>query len=214
MSRRWPVNAALLTVLWLFVRGVARTGDVTLAGFGVNVVEEVVVGLVVAVPLAYFTRNLYTGEVPVARGLRTVPYALVYLGLFLYELVTANLEVAYRVLAPSMPIDPDVYEVPLRVETDIAITTIANSISLTPGTLSMDYDADRNAIYVHTLAGRNRDAVVEPIRRWEDYALVIFGERRSPGDPVPRRPIGGPYERESPPTSTDSRETADRGGEG
>jgi len=89
------------------------------------------------------------------------------------------------VLAPSMPIDPDVIEVPLRVESDLAVTTIANSITLTPGTLTMDYDPERNALYVHTLAGRDRDAVIEPIRRWEDYALVVFDERRSPGDPVP-----------------------------
>jgi len=78
-----------------------------------------------------------------------------------------------------------VIEFPLRVETDLAITTIANSITLTPGTLTMDHDDDRNALYVHTIDGRDPEAVVAPIRQWEDYALVIFDERRSPGDPVP-----------------------------
>jgi len=78
-----------------------------------------------------------------------------------------------------------VIEFPLRVETDLAITTIANSITLTPGTLTMDHDDGRNALYVHTIDGRDPEAVVEPIRQWEDYALVIFDERRSPGDPVP-----------------------------
>lgn len=84
-----------------------------------------------------------------------------------------------------MPINPDVLEVPLRVETDLAITTIANSITLTPGTLTMDYDEERNALYVHAIDGRDRDSVVDPIRTWEDLALRMFDESRDPGDPVP-----------------------------
>jgi multicomponent Na+:H+ antiporter subunit E len=222
VTRRWPVAGVLLAGVWLFVRGIARTGDVTLADFGITLVEEAVVGLGIGLPLAYYTRNLYGDEVFVTKGLRSLPYAVLYLGLFVWELVTANLDVAYRVLAPSMPIEPEVYEVPLRVESDLAVTTIANSITLTPGTLTMDYDPDRNALYVHALASRGRKDVVEPIRRWEDYALVIFHERRSPGDPVPRRPRQE-YEVENPrtptvesegPTETDATTRRDRGGEG
>jgi len=113
------------------------------------------------------------------------PYGLLYAAAFLYDLLTANVDVARRVLAPSMPIEPRVIEVPLRVETPFAITTIANSITLTPGTLSMDYDDETNTLYVHAIDGREPEAVVDPIRRWEDYALVIFDEERKPGDPVP-----------------------------
>ena len=191
MTRRWPVAGVVLAGLWLFVRGIARTGDVGPFAFGVTLVEETVVGLAVGLPLAYYTRGLYSDEIEVGGGLRALPYGVVYVVLFLEELVTANVEVAYRVLALSMPIEPGVVEVPLRVESDLAVTTIANSITLTPGTLTMDYDPERNALYVHTLAGRDRSEVVEPIRRWEDYALVVFGERRSPGDPVPD--VGTPW---------------------
>jgi len=49
----------------------------------------------------------------------------------------------------------------------------------------MDYDADRNALSVHAIDGRDPAAVARPIRQWEDYALVIFDERLKPGDPVP-----------------------------
>ncbi|PSQ39468.1 cation transporter [Halobacteriales archaeon SW_5_70_135] len=185
MTRRWPVAGVVLAGLWLFVRGVARTGDVGPFAFGVTLVEETVVGLAVGLPLAYYTRGLHGDEIEVGDGLRALPYGVVYVVLFLEELVTANVEVAYRVLAPSMPIEPGVIEVPLRVESDLAVTTIANSITLTPGTLTMDYDPERNALYVHTLDGRDRSEVVEPIRRWEDYALMVFGERRSPDDSVP-----------------------------
>jgi multicomponent Na+:H+ antiporter subunit E len=49
----------------------------------------------------------------------------------------------------------------------------------------MDYDDDRNSLYVHAISGNDRETVVAPIRRWEDYALVIFDEDLDPGDPVP-----------------------------
>lgn len=177
MRRQWPIAGAVLAVLWLFVRGVQANPW--------NVIEELVIGLGVGMPIAFATRNLYTEMVSVWGGFRSVPYAVVYVGFFLKELVTANVDVAYRVLAPSMPIDPDVVEVPLRVESNLAITTIANSITLTPGTLTMDYDPERNSLYVHAITTPDRSAVVDPIRRWEDYALVIFDEPRDPGDPVP-----------------------------
>jgi multicomponent Na+:H+ antiporter subunit E len=178
--RRWPVIGLGLAVLWLFVRGVTLTPD--------RVAAEFLTGLGFGLPIAYLLRNFYTREIDVGGTLRTLPALGAYTGLFLKELVTANVDVAYRVLAPSMPIQPAVIEVPLRVESDLAITTIANSITLTPGTLTMDYDDDTNTLYVHAISGGDREAVVEPIRAWEDYALRIFEEERAPADAVPPRP--------------------------
>jgi multicomponent Na+:H+ antiporter subunit E len=173
--RRWVGVGTGLSVVWLFVRGVTPE---TIAG-------EFLIGLAVGLPVAFAFRRFYRPNVAVGARLQGLPYAGIYLANFLWELLTANVDVAYRVLAPSMPIEPDVIEVPLRVETDLAITTIANSITLTPGTLTMDYDADRNSLYVHAIDGRNHEAVTDPIRTWEDYALRIFDEERDPGDPVP-----------------------------
>ena len=180
MTRKWPLIGLALAVLWLFVRGIEWMGN------PINVVEELLIGLGVGMPVAYVARRLYADEFALSRNLQVVPSAVLYLLLFLSELVTANVDVAYRVLSPSMPIEPTVVEVPLRVESDAAITTIANSISLTPVTLTMDYDPNRNALYVHALSGRGRrEEILEPIRRWENYALVIFDEPLGPGAPVP-----------------------------
>jgi multicomponent Na+:H+ antiporter subunit E len=170
----------LLALLWLFVRGVALDP--------MAVIGEFLIGLALGLPIAFALRRFYTEQTALGRNLRALPYSALYVGVFLKELLTANVDVAYRVLAPGMKIDPDVVVVPLRVQTDAAITTIANSITLTPGTLTMDYDEEANALYVHGITGRNREAVVEPIRTWEDYALVIFDEERKPGDPVPEAP--------------------------
>ncbi|MFB6179359.1 MAG: Na+/H+ antiporter subunit E [Halorientalis sp.] len=178
--RRWPVIGVALAFLWLFVRGVTLTPDRLLAEF--------LIGLGFGVPIAFVLRRFYGRTIDVGASVRAVPYAIVYTGSFLWELLTANVEVAYLVLAPSMPIDPDVVEVPLRVESDMAITTIANSITLTPGTLTMDYDDETNTLYVHAIDGGDYDGIVEPIRAWEDYALLIFDEDADPSDPAPPRP--------------------------
>lgn len=175
--KRWTVIGFVLALLWLFVNGTTLAVD-AIAG-------SLLTGLVVGMPVAYAFRRFYTDEVDVGGGLAAVPYAVLYLLLFAWELLTANLDVARRVLSPSMPIEPDVVEVPLRVQSDMAITTIANSITLTPGTLTMDYDDDRNVLYVHGITGTDHEAVLEPIRRWEDYALLIFDEELKPRDPVP-----------------------------
>lgn len=178
--KRWPVIGVILAVLWLFVRGVTIEPA--------SVAGEFLIGLAAGLPIAFVFRRMYTADVPIRPVLRGVPAAIVYVVLFVKELLVANLDVAYRVLSPSMPIKPVVILLPLRVEKDIAITTIANSITLTPGTLTMDYDADRNALYVHTLYCDDTENVTGPIRSWEDYALRIFDEDADPSD-SPREPV-------------------------
>ena len=172
----WMQMGTALAVVWVAVRGVEPTA--------IRLAEELAIGVAVGLPTAYAGRRFYGSVTGLDPHFRRLPYAVLYFAAFVWELVTANVDVARRVLAPSLPIDPDVVEVPLRVESDLAVTTIANSITLTPGTLTMDYDRERNALYVHSIDGSDRAAVVEPIRRWEDYALVVF-EPLKPGDPVP-----------------------------
>jgi multicomponent Na+:H+ antiporter subunit E len=184
---KWPVVGVVLAVLWLFVRGVApgETVEATVR----TVLGEFLIGLAVGWPTAFALRRYYLPRVSVGRSLRVAPYAALYVVVFVRELLTANVDVAYRVLAPSMPIRPDVIAIPLRVESDAAVTTIANSITLTPGTLTMDHDAATNTLYVHAIAAKDRESIVSPIRTWEDYALVIF-EGRDPNTEVPREPPG------------------------
>ena len=181
--RRSLLAMVLLAGLWPFVRGVPLDPRV--------IVGELLIGLVFGGLIAFGFRRMYVGEADLSYGLRATPYALLYIGAFLKELVVANVDVAYRVIAPSMPIDPVVLHLPLRVERPVAISTIANSITLTPGTLTMDYDEDANALYVHTINGSDPEGVVAPIRTWEDYALIIFDEEKNPGDPAEPFRVGG-----------------------
>ena len=72
-------------------------------------------------------------------------------GLFAWELVLANLRIAYEVVTPSHNMRPGVVAIPLDAETDAEITLLANLITLTPGTLSLDVSDDRRVLYIHAM---------------------------------------------------------------
>jgi multicomponent Na+:H+ antiporter subunit E len=76
------------------------------------------------------------------------------LGLFLFtvwELILANLRVAHDVMTPSYYMRPGIIAIPLDARTDVEITLLANLITLTPGTLSLDVSADRSVLYIHVM---------------------------------------------------------------
>lgn len=161
--RGWLVVVLMLAVLWTTIySGFASLGDV---------VGNLLVGTVIGVLAVYPIRRIYTGRVPIPRLLRSVPPFLAYLAVFSWDVIVANVDVAQRILLPWAPIEPRVVVVPLEVESEYGVTTIANSITLTPGTLTMDYDDERHALIVHSMAGED---IVEPIRRWEALAIRIF----------------------------------------
>lgn len=70
---------------------------------------------------------------------------------FLWELLRANLRVAYDVLTPTHHMRPGIIALPLEAQKDQEITLLANLITLTPGTLSLDVSPDRKYLYVHSM---------------------------------------------------------------
>ena len=83
---------------------------------------------------------------------------------FLYELVKANLEVAYEVITPRLNVTPGIIMVPLDVKSDIGITVLANMISLTPGTLSIDVSNDKKVLFVHAMYLKDREKFIRGIK--------------------------------------------------
>lgn len=167
--KKWTVTGALLTVLWLFVRGV-KPG---------HFIQELIIGAGIGFFTAYLLKDMFSGETELNHWLAVTPEIIAYIGSFLKELVTANLDVAKRVVMPNSRIKPDVMEVNLRVKNPTAVTILSNSITLTPGTLTMDYDQKRNSLYVHGItAADNHQNVLEPILHWEDLLLKIFREEK------------------------------------
>jgi multicomponent Na+:H+ antiporter subunit E len=83
--------------------------------------------------------------------------------LFIYELVLSAVKVAVLVLKPNMNLKPGILVYPLKVDRDFEITLLANLITLTPGTLSVDVSDDRRYLYVHALDCSNPDQTREDI---------------------------------------------------
>jgi len=102
-------------------------------------------------------------------------WALVYLFIFLWECVKANFDVAYRVLHPALPIKPGIVKVQLNVTTELARTMLANSITMTPGTITLDIID--NTIYIHWIYVSSKDQDIYARKvcgRFEKYIRRIF----------------------------------------
>lgn len=111
--------------------------------------QEIILGAVVSLVLSF----LVSSYVNISFSLKTIPgivlFVLLYIPLLFVELIKANLDVAKRVLNPKLPINPRIVKVPTKVKSDVGKLILANSITLTPGTISIDADEDH--IYVHCI---------------------------------------------------------------
>jgi multicomponent Na+:H+ antiporter subunit E len=96
---------------------------------------------------------LYLGQRVVGRSpyFTKVRQAIGFALFFLWELVLANLRVAYDVVTPQHHMRPAVVAIPLDARTDLEIMLLANLITLTPGSMSLDVSADRSTLYLHAM---------------------------------------------------------------
>lgn len=83
---------------------------------------------------------------------------------FIRELVKANMQVAYDVITPEDRMKPGIVAVPLDAETDLEIAVLANVITLTPGTLTLDVSTDRKTLYVHGVYVDDKEKFIRSIK--------------------------------------------------
>jgi len=126
-------------LMWLTVVWVALWGSVTPA----NVLGGLVVG---AVLLRTLPRQASSHSTALA------PWGVLrFLAAFLVALVQSSAEVVRQVLRPALVLHPAVLAVPVAGSDDRLLVLLANSISLTPGTLTLEVDRSRRLLYVHVL---------------------------------------------------------------
>lgn len=83
---------------------------------------------------------------------------------FLWQLIKANLRMAYHVVTPHSSLQPAVIGVPLEEMSDIELLILTNMISLTPGTLSLDLSDDKRTLYIHTMDMTDSDDSIRAIK--------------------------------------------------
>jgi len=139
---RYLATAGALFLLWLLL---TSTGNV----------QEVVAGAVLALLVAALGYKGFT-----TRGLgifspRRLVRLLIYLPVFFWEMIKANFDVAYRVVHPRMPIRPGIVAIRTELKSDIGKLFLANSITLTPGTLTMEVQGEY--LFIHWINVKDDD---------------------------------------------------------
>jgi multicomponent Na+:H+ antiporter subunit E len=103
-------------------------------------------------------------------------YSVAFLGVFWWELIKSNIDVALRVLNPALPINPGIVEVKTRLKTNIGKMMLANSITLTPGTLTVDIRDD--SMFIHWIdvsSTEIEEATHAIVSKFEKYLEVMYG---------------------------------------
>lgn len=133
------------------------------------------VGLLVGFFISYLVLVFVFRSNPEVRKYRLqVPRLINFFVFFTKELIMANLKVAWDVLTPTNLMRPGVIAMPLRAETDMEITMVANAISLTPGSLSLDVSTDRKVLYIHVMYLYNEEKVMSELKRMEAKILRVM----------------------------------------
>lgn len=120
--------------------------------------QHLAIGVFVALFVAYMTGDLFIKRPYVLKHpLRYFYFVFYYLPVFLWECLKANIDVAYRVLHPNLPINPGIVKIKTSLKSDTGLTFLANSITLTPGTLSVDINRDDGVLYIHWIDVKAKD---------------------------------------------------------
>jgi len=177
--RPFPQPRGLLQFLTIF--GVSYAFYLVLAWFGglLDFATGAIGAGIVGVALSRVT---LTQPLPPARTLRQLLRFAVYVPYLLYEVTKANLSIARVILDPRLPIDPSVVRFNAAVWGGLPVTTLANSITLTPGTLTID--VGNREFIVHSLTRGSRSDLLEG--GLERSVRFVFWGRRASRIPSPR----------------------------
>ena len=125
-------------------------------------------GFILGVLLLFIFRNFFEFDFYFRRIFAFIKLML----LFLRELIKSNIDVIKVVIKPRLDNHPGIIAVDTNLETEIEIATLAALITLTPGTVSMDFSADGSTIFVHALDVDDRDEMVADIKGSFEKAIM------------------------------------------
>ncbi len=153
-----PLFSLSLLVVWLALVNSLSPG-------------EIILGALLAVALPRLTSPFWPEHLRMRRAGRLVAYAVVVL----WDIILANLAVARLILGPTRNLRPRFVILPLELEQPVAVALLANTISLTPGTVSADLSRDGRLLLLHCLDVDDEQQLIERIKaRYERRLLEVF----------------------------------------
>jgi multicomponent Na+:H+ antiporter subunit E len=137
--------------------------------------QELVCGVSVCLIISVFGASIYSKLGLPPLSLKRILFSLLYIIVLLWEIIKANFDVAYRVIHPKMPIKPGIVVIETHLKSDIAKMILANSITLTPGTFTLDIIGDKLLIHWINVKTEDIDKATSLIgHRFEKYLKIIF----------------------------------------
>ena len=147
--KRYISSFIVIFITWILLTGIDTS--------------ELILGFVVSLVLSYIISDIVGFEFTLGSIPKIFKFIFVYIPVFLFELIKANIDVAYRVLSPSMPINPGFVRIPTNIKSEYGRLILANSITLTPGTISIDVSDD--SVYIHWIdvKGKTNEEYMENV---------------------------------------------------
>jgi multicomponent Na+:H+ antiporter subunit E len=139
--------------------------------------QHLVIGAAVAFLVSLLTGDMFVTRPHVLKNPGRYLWFGYYIPVFIWECLKANFDMAYRVIHPNLPITPGIVTVKTKLKSDVGLTFLANSITLTPGTLTVDVDRDGGVLYIHWINVKDRDvakATEHIVARFEGILEKVF----------------------------------------
>lgn len=153
-----PILTVILWLIWLLLNNTVAAG-------------HMVLGLILAVIIPLLTSSFWPEKIKIKAPL----VLFKFLGTVLWDILIANLMVSKLILGPNNNLKPAFFNIELDIQNPLGISFLANTISLTPGTVSCDLNADGNSLLVHALHAEDIDSIIEQIKqRYETPLIKVF----------------------------------------
>jgi multicomponent Na+:H+ antiporter subunit E len=131
-------------------------------------------GIVASLIVAYLSHDIFIGKADIKSETGRVFRFFRYLPWLLWQIILCNLEIAYLVLNPKPLVDPQLVRFKPDAKTDLGIVTLANSITLTPGTVTVE--ANRKEFVVHAIWQKSAEGIING--EMQQRVKEIEGEKR------------------------------------
>lgn len=146
----------VLTIIWVFL-----TGSFEVVNF--------VFGFIVTFLILWI---ISSKDTQTEKYFKLIPKLISFIFFFLWEVIKANIQVAYEVITPQNKMKPGIVALPLDAKTDTEITLLANLITLTPGTLSLDVSEDKKVLYIHAMYVYDKQEFINEIKNGFERKLL------------------------------------------
>jgi len=114
-------------------------------------VQWLVAGIIVSGFVSMITGDIFMHRSNIVVHIKRYFWLIIYVFILVLEGLRSNIDVAYRVLHPDLPINPGIIKIKTKIKSALGLTLLVNSITFSSGACAVDIDHDKGYIYVHCL---------------------------------------------------------------